>query len=260
MYPMLHQIFSDKKGGEIFTCFGGWHFFYIILAIATVALSIWVLRNKEQSVKDKALRVFIGIGFGLYMADIFLMPFAYGEIDVDKLPFHSCTALCVACFLSNHVSALKKYRVHFAMFAFFSNLMYLVYPAGVMWYEIHPLSYRAVQTLLFHASMVVYGILTMVLEWRQLQIKRCYRDLILLGGMTVWAILGNALYSGAADGYDRDFNWFFVKADPFGLFSAEIAQYVAPILNIVAFFSLELLVYLTVRIVEKRLAKKAPNA
>ena len=42
MYTKLHDIFADKTGGEVFTCFSAWHFFYIFLVIATVSLTVQV--------------------------------------------------------------------------------------------------------------------------------------------------------------------------------------------------------------------------
>jgi hypothetical protein len=224
---------------------------YIFLAVAAVTAVILLLRKKEQRKRDKTLKILSGIPFGLYMADFFLMPFAYGEIDVDKLPFHACTAMGIMCFLSNRHSRLLKYRWHFALLGLFAGLSYLAYPAGVMAYEITPLSYRVIQTMLFHGAMVVYTVLALVLDENRPKLKYCYRDLVILGIMTAWAWLGNTLYSGAADGYDRDFNWFFVKADPFGLFSPEIAPYVMPALNIVAFFAVDILIYLAFAAVEK---------
>lgn len=257
MYSIMHNIFVDKTGGDVFNCFGPWHFFYLFLAIAVIALSIFLFRNKDQVVRDRMLKIFIAIPFTLYMLDFFLMPFAYGEIDVDKLPFHVCTLMSIMCFLSNHVAFLKKYRVNFAILAFFSNLMYLAYPSGVMSYEIHPLSYRAVQTLLFHGAMVVYGVLTLVWNREELIFKRWYRNLAVLGALTVWAMIGNGLYSGEADGYSHDFNWFFIKADPFGLIPEEIALYICPWLNIAVFFALEMIIVAIFTAFRRSAAKKA---
>ncbi|MBR2352948.1 MAG: YwaF family protein [Clostridia bacterium] len=260
MYSTLHGIFADKTGGTVFTCFSLWHFFYIFLTIGTIALVVWRFKNKEQCAKDLVLRIVAGIAFGLYMLDFFAMPLAYGEIDVDKLPFHACTSMSILCFASRNSKFLRKYRLHFAMLGMLSNLMYLCYPSGVMSYEIHPLSYRAVQTLLFHSALVVHGVLTLVLDDVKPSFKRSYRDAALLGIMTLWAIIGNAVYSGevAEVGYKHDFNWFFVKADPFGILSEEIALYLAPFLNFVAFFGLELLICLGFSIIRKRQQKKEP--
>lgn len=251
MYAILHDIFADKEDGRVFQCFGFWHFFYIFLVIAIIVGAILFLRNKDEKTKEKLLKVLVAIPFGLYMADFFLMPFAYGEIDVDKLPFHSCTSMAIMCFLSNHNNFLKKYRLHFAMLGFISNLMYISYPAGIMGYA--PISYRAIQTLLFHSMMIVYGFVTMFTEYKELNIKRSYRDVVILVLLTLWATIGNTLYSGSADGYSHDFNWFFIKSDPFGgIIPENIAPYILPGLNLIAFFGIEIMFYLIVILIKRQ--------
>ena len=87
MYSFLHKLLADKKGGEIFTLFGFWHFFYIALTFITVILLLLCL--KDKAAKGKTAKFFSNLAFGLYIADIFLMPLAYGEIDIEKLPFHA---------------------------------------------------------------------------------------------------------------------------------------------------------------------------
>lgn len=243
MYSILSHLLADREGGVIFTCFGLAHWIYILLAVGAIALSVVLLRNRDAETRDRVTKYFGNAAFALYVADFFLMPFAYGEIDVEKLPFHACTAMCVMCFLSNHSKLLGKYRLNFALLGLISNLCYLVYPAGVMWYEIHPLSYRAVQTLLFHSAMVGYGVLTCVYHYRELRLRTSPKNLLVLAGMTVWAFWGNTFYSGEGGDYSHDFNWFFLKEDPFGLLPAEIAPYLLPAVNIIAFFGMELLVY-----------------
>ena len=257
MYSLLSGLLSDKVGGEVFTCFSLWHWGFIILIIGITLWAILYLKDKSQDERDRIVKLFIHIAFGLYIADFFLMPFAYGEIDVDKLPFHSCTAMCVMCFCSHHNRLLEKYRLHFALLGFISNLIYIIYPAGIMWYEIHPLSYRAVQTLLFHGMMVVHCLLALLFDKQKPEWRTCYKNLILLVVMTFWAILGNALYSGEGEDYSRSFNWFFVRQDPLDVLPAHIAPYVSPVLNIAAFFAVEMLIYLIYDLVKKRLAAKA---
>ena len=246
MYEILNNLLSDKKGGEIFRCFGVWHFVYIALAAVAFTLIFLSLKSKDKDAKDKVMLTLINISFGLYILDFFLMPFAYGEIDIEKLPFHICTAMCVACFLSNHIERLKPLRVHFALLGFISNLVYLIYPAGVMWHATHPLSYRVVQTLIFHGIMSLYGLLTLVYDGKELSFKTCYRDLAVILGMTVWALVGNLLYNGEAGEYSHFFNWFFVIRDPFYILPADIAPFIMPFVNIGLFFGVEMLVYLIV--------------
>ena len=256
MYSALHAFFSDKKSDDIFTLFGFWHFFYIAIALVTILTILFVFKNKERSQQQKVARLFVFVAFGLYIADFFLMPFAYGEIDIEKLPFHACTAMCVMCFISYCVPALEKYRTSFAMLGLLSNLVYILYPAGVMWYGIHPLSYRVVQTLLFHAAMTIYGVLVLVYERERLDIKKCYRSLLVTACMVLWAMIGNYTYSGAADGYSRSFNWFFAIYDPLNLFPGAISPYIMPWLNIVLFFAAEMLIYCIV-LISKKIQKRA---
>lgn len=243
MYPILNGLLSDKKGGIIFSCFGIWHWCYIIAVFAATVVIFCYLKNKSGDVRKSVTDTLINISFGLYIADFFLMPFAYGEIDMEKLPFHVCTAMCVTCFLSRHNRFLEKYSMQFALLGLISNLIYLVYPAGVMWYQVHPLSYRVVQTLLFHGSMTVYGFAVLAFDDKKLEWKKWYRDLAVIALMTLWAIIGNTLYNGETENYSHSFNWFFVVQDPFYILPQNIAPYVMPILNTVAFFAVDMVVY-----------------
>ena len=240
MLQLLHGILADHQNGGLFTCFGIWHFCYIIGAGLVIALLMVLLRKKETAVRMKTAGFFSDLAFGLYMADFFLMPLAYGEIDIEKLPFHICTAMCLMCFLSRHVRFLEKYRIHFTLLGFLSNLVYLIYPAGVMWHRVSPFTYRVIQTLIFHAVMTVYGFLVLSYDPKGVSYKTCFRDLLVLVGMTLWAVLGNLCYNGAFENYDHFFNWFFVMQDPFGLFDRSIAPFFMPVLNIALFFGVEL--------------------
>ena len=244
MYSFLHNLLADQKGGRIFELFGAWHFFYIALTAVAVVLLLLLLKNKDRRIKEKAANAFLNAAFALYVADLFLMPLAYGAIDIEKLPFHACTATCVACFLSHRVGFLKKYRLPITLLALISNLVYLVYPAGVMWHAVHPLSYRVIQTLIFHSLMTVYGALTVARERDRLTLRECHRDLTVIVAMTLWALLGNYAYNGSSDGYSHFFNWFFVVRDPFYAIPAHIAPFVMPFLNIAIFFAVSLTIRL----------------
>ena len=243
MYSFLHNLLSDQKGGEIFSLFGGWHFFYLVLTMIAISILLLFLKNKSHYTKEKTTRAFAHIAFWLYIADFFLMPLAYGEIDIEKLPFHACTAMCVLCFLSYHNRFLEKYRVSFVLLGFISNLVYLIYPAGVMWHAVYPLSYRVVQTLIFHSIMTTFGALVLIFEHDRLEIKKCYRDLAVIVVMTLWAMLGNYAYNGDSEQYSHFFNWFFVVRDPFYVIPESVAPFIMPFLNVAVFFAAELVVH-----------------
>lgn len=240
MYNILQKLLADKTDGVAFKCFDLWHICFIVFFVAAAVFLSLYLKNKSDEQRRKTANITVGIAFGLYVAELFLMPFAYGVIHIDKLPFHVCTTMCVMCFWSRHNAFLSKFRLQFAMLGFLSNLVYLFYPAGMMWLNIHPMSYRVVQTLIFHGVMMIYGLLVLVYESQEFTWKKIYKDFGVVVAMTGWARLGNALYNNS----EITYNWFFVIQDPFNAFPATIAPYIMPFLNIAIFFAVELVVYL----------------
>ena len=252
MYPILHELLSDRKGGEVFRCFGLWHWCYILLAVGAVLVATLKMKKMGMQAREQALNRWINLAFGLYIADFFLMPFAYEAIDMEKLPFHVCTAMCVACFLSRRWEPLKPWRGSLALLGFVSNLVYFFYPAGVMWQQVHPQSYRCVQTLTFHAVMAIYGFLTLCFGEQAISCKHWRKDLTVISAMTLWAVLGNSLYNGQAGGYDHFFNWFFVVRDPFYILPEAIAPWVMPFVNIAVFFTVEMLFWRIVSAIRNR--------
>ena len=243
MYQILQSILSDQKGGAIFSCFGPWHFLYMALIFGSIVLSVLLLKDRSRATKEKAISISLCAAFGLYILDFFLMPFAYGAIDLEKLPFHMCTAMCVLCFISRNHPFLGKFKTSFAILGLVSNLIYVVYPAGVGWHQIHPLSYRTIQTLLFHGTMTAYGVFVLAFGQAPLRFKDCWKELPIILGMTLWALLGNTLYNGQVGEYDHFFNWFFVVRDPFYLLPPEIAPYIMPFVMIIVIFAADVLVY-----------------
>lgn len=243
MYSVLHELLADRKSDVIFTCFGVWHLLYLLLIGGAITGVVILLRRKDESVRERTIRGAIALAFGLYMADLFLMPFAYGEIDVEKLPFHVCTAMCVMSFWSRHWAPLTKYTGTFARLGLISNLIYVIYPAGVGWYAIHPLSYRVWQTLLFHGIMTAYGLLVLIYEPSSRPQKRgWWKEALICALMVLWALLGNTLYNGTWEDTTRLFNWSFVVRDPFYLLPANVAPFVMPFVMVLLLFGLDMLV------------------
>ena len=243
MYQTMNALLSDKKSSVVFSCFGIWHILYMLVIFGIIFLVIFLLKDKDEKAKMRAVDISINCAFGLYIADFFLMPFAYGEIDLEKLPFHICTAMCVMCFLSRHNAFLGKFKSQFALLGLVSNLIYVIYPAGVGLYQIHPISYRVVQTLLFHGAMSAYALFALAFADVTPDWKNWFKDSLVLTAMTAWALLGNTLYNGACGEYSHFFNWFFVVRDPFYLLPEGIAPCIMPFVIILVFFAADMLVY-----------------
>lgn len=256
MYSFLHDLLADKKGGEVFTCFGIWHVCYVLFFVGLMVALFFILKDKPLDAKNKVSKIFICVAFGIYVADYFLMPIAYGEIDIETLPFHICTATCILCFLSGGLGFFKAFKWHFALLGFISNLVYLLYPAGVMWHQVHPSSYRVIETLCFHGVMSVYGFLVLAFSEQKADFKYCYRDFIVIVGITLWAMLGNFIYNGEVGEYSHFFNWFFVVRDPFYILPENIAPFIMPFFNVALFFGVEMVVYLICKALNRDFVKQ----
>lgn len=48
MYPILHQLLSDKKSDVVFTCFGTWHLLYMALIFLAILGLLLRLRENPQ--------------------------------------------------------------------------------------------------------------------------------------------------------------------------------------------------------------------
>lgn len=94
MYAFLQGLLEDKKSTVVFECFGIWHIIYMAIIFGAIATTIFFLKKKSKEFRVWAVNNTAGIALGLYIADFFLMPFAYGEIDIEKLPFHAYLISC----------------------------------------------------------------------------------------------------------------------------------------------------------------------
>lgn len=241
MNELLRNLLKDHKDGPIFNCFGIWHILFMIIIFGSIIITTLLLRKQEDAIKKKAINITIRVVFGLYILDFFLMPLAYGSIDIEKLPFHICTVSCVLCFLSRHNKFFNKYKLQFAVIGLIGNIIYVIYPAGIGWYQITPYSYRVIQTLLYHGLMTLYGVLTLAYDGEELKWKNCYKELIVIVLLVLWAMFGNMVYNSDL----RIYNWFFVVQDPFYILPKNIACFIMPFIITITIFIGNILVYLS---------------
>ena len=241
MYDFMKELLKDKRDGYIFKCFDIYHIVFLVILVSTIVILLSLFKNKSDSAKNKLINCSVGTAFGIYLAGFFLMPFAYGEISIEKLPFHACTLTCLLCFLSRYNKFLGKFKKSFTIIGFISNFVYAVYPAGITWWQVHPLSYRSVETLLFHGAMVAYAVFAIsfdkdiVFDWKKL----FKHDFVILVLMIIWALFGSYSYTGNYNGNIQYYNWFFVKTDPFEI----LPPYVAPFATLFAFLLADIVIH-----------------
>lgn len=212
MREFVVKLLSTTEGKYDITLFSVWHFMYIFMICgATLALALY-LRNKAPETQKKWTNALAVALISTYIADFFLMPLSRTDysIDIDKLPFHICTLTAVMVQFVQFNSKFARLKQTVVCLATVSALMYICYPGSALG-GILPWSYRVVQTFLFHGLSLTWGVINMTTG----EVKMSYRNLphefMALLCMTVWAAIGNTLYSTT----DRHFDWFFITGSTF---------------------------------------------
>ena len=234
------------------TPFSPAHIVYLILIFGGIIGGWFFLRNKDAATKEKALRFLSYCLVISYLSDLFVHDFVYGELNMDKLPFHICTVLCPLSAFAQFNRNGHKIKESVAVLSILAPMMYLCYPASVGTGE--PWCYQALQTMFFHGVLMAWGILTVPLNVVRPEIKNVWKPAVLLVGITLWAKFGNVLL---------EYNWFFLEEDAFyiGLVAnGIIPKWSLMIINPVVFFLAVLLVYGVCYAVRAIVTKKASPA
>ena len=237
MRELFFDLFkmSHFDTGIQVTPFSGAHIVYMLLIFGGIIATALYFRKKDTAVKEKVLR-FLAYALALsYLSDFFVHDFVYGEMNMDKLPFHICTVLCpLVCFAQFNRNG-HKILEPVAALAVLAPMMYICYPASIG--DGEPWCYQAVQTMFYHGTLMAWGILNIALGAVKPEMKHIWKSAVLLIGITLWAKLGNILL---------EHNWFFLEEDAFyiGLVgNGIIPKWVLMIANPIVFFLAVLAVY-----------------
>ena len=173
MYKFLQWLLSYEVGPITLSVFDFWHIFYLFLIFGFIVVIVYKFKNKDDLIKKRMINIVINIAFGLYILDFFLMPFSYGYIDIDKLPFHICTATGV---LIPFVTFNKKFsclKNVVTTWAIFGPLLWIILPMGVLNSANRLYSYPIVQSYAYHVIELFWGVFMLTsgnvkLEWRKI--------------------------------------------------------------------------------------------
>ncbi len=211
MRELLVSLVSTPENSRFdITLFSIWHILYVVLILGAALFVALLFRTRSRSAQTALLNFLAGLPMMPYVADFFLMPLAYGSIDVDKLPFHFCTLLSILVLFVRYGNKLRFFKEPIIVLSVVTALMYLCYP-GTAIGDISPFCYRVIQTFLYHGSVLTFGLASLVLEDTVLDIRRMWRALPLIGCILAWAAFGNAAYSTEAHAYD----WCFITGATF---------------------------------------------
>lgn len=249
MNTFLKNLFGNKHVGNIeITVFSIYHIIYIALIVGATLGAAFLLKNKSQKAKDITLKTLAYVAIGLYIADFFIMPLSQDSVDIDKLPFHICTLVSVFIPFAQFNKKFAPVRSVITTFAIVAPLMYITYPGSALG-GISPLSYKVIQTFLFHGVVFAWGVLSLTTKATSISFKTIWKDAIGLLVMIIWAFFGNFAYSTTA----RSFDWFFVTGSTFPF----IPTFLMPIAVFVAFFGMCAIINLINKLIVSHYTKKA---
>lgn len=233
MKDFVAWLFSEHNSNLQIGLFDVWHFLYLFIIFGGTALLSFAFQKKPAETKDKILRIFAYLTFGLYIADFFIMPLSdsYSGISTYKLPFNICTimAVCVPFVQFNRKFAPVKSAVVTLSIA--SSLMWMCYPGTALGGQ-PPFSYIIFQTFMYHGFLFCWSVLHLAYGEVRLEFRYIWKEFCGILMILVWAAFGNTVY----DGYH---NWFFIEESIFPFLSDEIM----PIMVVASVFGVCLVIY-----------------
>ena len=260
MYKFLTWLFETREGPLEIAFLNFFHILYFAIILgSTIGLAFYL--NKHEDKKKPALRFIAYSIVALYIADFFIQPFMSSDfyMNIDKLPFHICTVLCPIIAFTEFNSKFDRFKEPVAILAIVGPLMYIVYPGNAIG-EISPFCYKILQTFIYHGMVFAWGVNTLASGQFIPHVRNCYKSLIGIFGIAVWATLGNLAYNTSYLGNDPDashFDWFFLTGTTFSF----VPPYLMPLGVIAAVFGVVMCVYgiyhLYMHLYNKHNAKKA---
>lgn len=237
MRELFYKLFAGSHFGTgiQITPFSVAHIVYLLLIFGGIVVAYRVLRGMDSARQEKALRFLAYALVISYLSDFFVHEFVYGGLNMDKLPFHICTALCPLVAIAQFRHNGHKLREPVAVMGTMASLAYLMLPISVG--DGEPWCYQALQTMFFHGVLLSWGLLNVLLGVVQPRFQKIWKCGVLLVSITLWAKLGNVL---------MEHNWFFLEEDAFYIGLVEmgaIPRWSLMIINPIACFLMALAFY-----------------
>lgn len=250
MKQFVNWLFSQNNSNLSIGLFNIWHFVYLFVVFGGTALLSVLFQRKNESSKEKLIRLFAYLTIGLYVADFFIMPLSdsYSGISTYKLPFNICTIMAVMVPFVQFNPKLRGIKTPVVALSITSSLMWMCYPGTALGGQ-PPFCYIIFQTFMYHGFLFCWGVLNLSLGCVKLEFKKIWKELCGIFMILVWAAFGNTVYDGEQ-------NWFFIQKSIFPFLSDEIMP---PVVVFCVFGSCFVVycAYYAIRGAAKRLSKSS---
>ena len=209
---LIHLLRTPDESPIEIALFSVWHILYVVLIFGATLFLCLFFQKRSETAQKRLTDVLAILPVSLYALDYLAMPLAYGEISIDKLPFHFCTMLSLLILPIHFGSgrAVAFWREPITVLALVTSMMYLCYPGSAIG-DVTPFCYHVIQTFLFHGCVFAYGVLSLSTGKVLLSWKHLWRCALLILLFIAWASFGNAAYSSEA----HHFDWCFISGSTF---------------------------------------------
>jgi len=233
MKEFVRWLFSENNSNLQIGLFDIWHFLYLFIIFGGTLLLSLLFYKKQESTKEKALRLFAYLTFGLYIVDFMIMPLSdsYSGISVYKLPFNICTIMAVLVPFVQFNKRFKPIKSAVVTLSAASSLMWMCYPGSALGGQ-PPFCYLIFQTFMYHGLLFCWAVLNLSYGEVKLEIRKIWKEFCGILMILVWAAFGNTVYDG-------DHNWFFIETSIFPFLSDEIM----PVMVVLSVFGVCLVIY-----------------
>lgn len=242
MYNFLCWLFKTREEPLEIAFLSFFHILFFVMIVAlTFALAFYLKAHPER--KKPTLRLLAYALVTVYVADFFIQPFMSEdfEMNIDKLPFHLCTALCPIVAFVEFNPKFEKFKEPVAFLAIGGSIMYLVYPGSAIG-DISPFCYKIIQTFVYHGILFSWGVNKLASGEFVPDIKNSYKSLVGLCLIGVWATVGNLAYNTSYLGNDpgaHHYDWLFLTGSTYSF----LPPYIVPVLVIAAIFGVIMALY-----------------
>lgn len=265
MREFILWLFDDRATPCEIALFNFWHILYFVLIIGGIITAGVFLNRASVENQTKVFSILSIALCALYIFDYFAIPLYNTHtcddgtvlymLDVDKLPFHICTVLCPIVAFVQFNKKFDRFREPVAILAIVAPLMYLTYPGAAVG-DLSAFCYKVLQTFIYHGTLLAWGYLNLATGTVKPRFKDCYKVLIGICLIAVWALIGNLTYGTAFDhSGSPHYDWFFLTGSTFPF----VPKPLMPFAVIVAVFGVALCVYGLYYLVLHIQAKRAKN-
>ncbi len=219
MKEFFAWLFSENNSNLEIHLFDQWHFLYLFFTFSIPILLTFLLRNRSEKAKEKAVRIYAYLTVSLYIIDFFIMPLSdsYNGISAYKLPFNICTIMAVMVPFAQFNPKFAKIKDVIVVLSIASSLMWMCYPGTALGGQ-PPFSYVIFQTFVYHSFLFAWGFLNLTFGFVKLEFKKIWKEFAAILIILVWAFFGNTVY-------DAGYNWFFIETSIFPFLSDEIMPF-----------------------------------